>query len=129
MMSGAAIRSARYEPKPGLRSRSVWLGHALVLRAWAMSTAALYAVEAGGKSTLSNAKAGSSMCTWLAAWLWLDEWQAIKGLSGRTGLGLQWEAWRDLLQRVSKKWGWKRLLGQTVRLLLPQLVGLLHATM
>ena len=104
-------------------TQCVVIGHA------PMSTAALYAVEARGKSTLSNAKAGSSMCTWWAAWLWLEEWQAIQGLSGRTSLGLQWEAWRDLPQRVLKRWRWKRLLGQTVRLLLPQLDGLLHATM
>ena len=65
-----------------------------------MSTAALYAVEAEGKSILSNAKAGSSMRTWWEAWQWLEEWQAIQGLSRRTSLGLQWETRRDLQQRV-----------------------------
>ena len=51
------------------------------------------------------------MCTWLAAWLWLDEWQAIKGLSGRTGLGLQWEAWRDLLQKSFEEMGMEAATG------------------
>ena len=76
-----------------------------------MFTAALYAVQARGKSTLSNVKAGSSMCTWLAAWLWLEVRQANKGLSGRTGLGLQWEAWRDLLQKSFEEMGMEAATG------------------